>query len=65
MAEIFTESYYQSSSIFLKFGEIEYFAYKRVFGFPRFALLPFYEAFSIPVKNKKSSKGHKSNFHEQ
>ena len=28
-------------------------------------LLPFYEAFSIPVKNEKCDEGHKSKFHEQ
>ena len=31
-------------------------------GFPALLLLPFYEAFSIPVNNEKYGEGHNQNF---
>lgn len=65
LQEIDSTNFYElqlhyAMTIFLEFGEVtvEYFVYKKVFGIPPLCLLllPFFEAFSIPVKNENTHK---------
>ena len=60
-------SNYVASIFFLKLGEVivEYFVYKRVFGFPLFCFCYLFMKFFLPVKNEKYSKIGKVKFHEQ
>ena len=63
-----SSNYHYVSSVIFKFDEIiiEYFFYKETLASLHFLLsLPFYEAFSIPVKNEKCGEGYTSKFHEQ